>query len=97
VRGLLDDPDVDVAQELRRQPERLRGSAGRLLRMAEEIDRPRRARAMGMELDPQGVAADSEEAMSLAEEHRLAIDRRAEGLASWLRHAIVANAERSSN
>ncbi len=190
--SLLDDEGLDVAEELRRQSVRLRESAGHLLRMADEIDRTRRAREMGIELDPQemrevfgdtgegdptqyaqeaerrwgdtdayresserarrytkqdwlqvkaegedlearlaaaftsGAAADSDDAAALAEEHRRAIDRRfwtcshamhralgqmyvdderftahydrrAPGLAAWLCHAIVANAERNGS
>jgi MerR family transcriptional regulator, thiopeptide resistance regulator len=138
VRALLDDAGVDVAAELRRQSQRLRDSAGRLLAMADAIDKAEEARRMGIELEPHevlevfgdqdptqhaaeaeqrwgdtdayrestrrargygkqdwlrlrdeqaaleqrlaaaftgGAAPDSEEAMALAEEHRLGIDR----------------------
>jgi MerR family transcriptional regulator, thiopeptide resistance regulator len=51
VRALLDD-DVDVAEELRRQSERLRDRAAQLLHMAEAIDRQTEARRMGIELGP---------------------------------------------
>lgn len=54
VRALLDD-DVDVAAELRRQSERLRDQAGRLLAMATAIDAHERARRMGIELEPHEV------------------------------------------
>jgi DNA-binding transcriptional MerR regulator len=54
VRGLLDE-DVDVASELRRQSERLRDQAGRLLAMAAAIDTHGRARRMGIELEPHEV------------------------------------------
>ena len=55
VRALLDDDEVDVAEELRRQSERLRASAQRLLAMADAVDRHRRARQMGIELEPHEV------------------------------------------
>lgn len=55
VRQLLDDDELDVADALRRQSERLRDSAGRLLAMADAVDRSRRARTMGIELEPHEV------------------------------------------
>lgn len=55
VRALLDDDGVDVAAELRRQSEQLREGAHRLLAMADAIDRQRRARQMGIELEPHEV------------------------------------------
>jgi MerR family transcriptional regulator, thiopeptide resistance regulator len=55
VRALLDDDGVDAEQELRRQAERLRDAAHRLLAMAEALDRTRRARRMGIELEPHEV------------------------------------------
>ncbi|MFP5219327.1 MAG: MerR family transcriptional regulator [Actinomycetes bacterium] len=55
VKALLDDDGVDVADELRRQSEQLRDSAHRLLAMADAIDRQRRARQMGIELEPHEV------------------------------------------
>ncbi len=138
VRALLDDDSTDVVAELQRQSERLKDQAGRLLAMAAAIDRQRRARTMGIELEPHellevfgdddptqhadeaeqrwgdtdayrqsqertrrygkqdwlrlkaeqeellqrtaaafaaGAAADGDEAVALAEEHRLGIDR----------------------
>ena len=55
VRALLDDDGVDVAEELRRQSARLREGAHRLTAMAEAVDRTRRAREMGIELEPHEV------------------------------------------
>ena len=98
VRALLDDDDVDVAAELRRQAERLRDQAGRLLAMAAAIDAQERARRMGIELEPQEVlevfgdddpaqhADEAEQRWGDSETYRQSQERlRRYGKQDWLR------------
>ncbi|MFF4607596.1 MerR family transcriptional regulator [Streptomyces sp. NPDC001339] len=53
VAALLDDPDVDPQEHLRRQHELLTGRIAKLERMAEAVEHAMEARKMGIQLTPE--------------------------------------------
>lgn len=59
VAALLDDPDADPAEHLRRQHELLTGRIDRLQRMAAAVEHAMEARKMGIKLTPRRSSRSS--------------------------------------